>query len=482
MSFVPAANPAQYNHSFVFLARHYNHEQLRFVSGATTTMGIIGTCTVDATGQLAKPREQRQGFFAPGKDWHIIDFDEYPAHSDERGVLMSGSNGSVDAPGPRIHLRLHHSPSVPRFPVLELSIQTMIRRGDRPHCNLDIPQHPVSECEPTGLPTTTIPSPYLPLSYNVTLGRRARQISWRAHQGMSQEGVWEHEMVYQPYTPNQTSYQYTRRTNMTRAPRIHHTRIAASVHGQAPKKLRRPRRKMIPEVPASAVCRGTRAQARARLLEMERLQTNDLPVENELLDDEELLGMERVQTNDLPLKNELLDDEELLEMELVQTNDLPVKNELLDDEELLEMELVQTNDLPVKNELLDDEELLEMERVQTNDLPVKNELLDDEELLEEDWRLNNRPVLEENLRQFRLNLDDRIWKSQLDLADTWIAIGHTDAKISERRHYINRLQAALRGERARLLQDEDILAEKETEQAQKEAKLNKLKGLRTGFE
>ncbi|KAG2741334.1 Creatinase/aminopeptidase [Suillus brevipes Sb2] len=73
-------------------------QTVRFSSG-TTTMGVIGTRTVDTTERLAKLREllkkpenNVKAFFVPSEDQH---FSEYPAHSDERRAFISGFNGSA---------------------------------------------------------------------------------------------------------------------------------------------------------------------------------------------------------------------------------------------------------------------------------------------------------------------------------------------------------------------------------------------------
>ncbi|KIK37660.1 hypothetical protein CY34DRAFT_810121 [Suillus luteus UH-Slu-Lm8-n1] len=73
-------------------------QTVRFSSG-TTTMGVIGTHTVDTTERLAKLREllkkpenNVKAFFVPSEDQH---FSEYPAHSDERRAFISGFNGSA---------------------------------------------------------------------------------------------------------------------------------------------------------------------------------------------------------------------------------------------------------------------------------------------------------------------------------------------------------------------------------------------------
>ncbi|KAG1738708.1 peptidase M24, structural domain-containing protein [Suillus lakei] len=73
-------------------------QTVRFSSG-TTTMGVIGTRTVDTTERLAKlrqllkkPENNVKAFFVPSEDQH---FSEYPAHSDERRAFISGFNGSA---------------------------------------------------------------------------------------------------------------------------------------------------------------------------------------------------------------------------------------------------------------------------------------------------------------------------------------------------------------------------------------------------
>ncbi|KAG1748032.1 peptidase M24, structural domain-containing protein [Suillus occidentalis] len=73
-------------------------QTVRFSSG-TTTMGVIGTRTVNTTERLAKLREllkkpenNVKAFFVPSEDQH---FSEYPAHSDERRAFISGFNGSA---------------------------------------------------------------------------------------------------------------------------------------------------------------------------------------------------------------------------------------------------------------------------------------------------------------------------------------------------------------------------------------------------
>ncbi|KAG1741526.1 peptidase M24, structural domain-containing protein [Suillus paluster] len=74
-------------------------QTVRFSSGTTTTMGAIGTRTVDTTERLAKLREllkkpenNVKAFVVPSEDQH---FSEYPAHSDERRGFISGFNGSA---------------------------------------------------------------------------------------------------------------------------------------------------------------------------------------------------------------------------------------------------------------------------------------------------------------------------------------------------------------------------------------------------
>ncbi|KAG0707891.1 peptidase M24, structural domain-containing protein [Suillus ampliporus] len=74
-------------------------QTVRFSSGTTTTMGAIGTHTIDTTERLAKLREllkkpenKVKAFFVPSEDQH---FSEYPAHADERRAFISGFNGSA---------------------------------------------------------------------------------------------------------------------------------------------------------------------------------------------------------------------------------------------------------------------------------------------------------------------------------------------------------------------------------------------------
>ncbi|KAG1815096.1 peptidase M24, structural domain-containing protein [Suillus subaureus] len=86
-------------HRHRFLLTPAFAQTIRFSSGITTTMGAIGTRTVDTTERLAKLRELLKKpennvkvFVVPSEDQH---FSEYPAHSDERRAFISGFNGSA---------------------------------------------------------------------------------------------------------------------------------------------------------------------------------------------------------------------------------------------------------------------------------------------------------------------------------------------------------------------------------------------------
>ncbi|KAG1887557.1 uncharacterized protein F5891DRAFT_1199606 [Suillus fuscotomentosus] len=150
---------------------------------------------------------------------------------------------------------------------------------------------------------------------------------------------------------------------MARTPRTRHTRIAASPHKQQPKNKRKPRQRPITQVPPSAVCRGTRAQVRARSnLNLERLQ--------------------------------------------------------------------------------------------------------------------NKRHLEESLKETILYMDDRIEKKQIELAQTWIARGQTDAELAQTQAKVARKQAQLDRQKAKLAHQQAELALQEAELARQEAILDKLKALR----
>jgi hypothetical protein len=125
----------------------------------------------------------------------------------------------------------------------------------------------------------------------------------------------------------------------------------------------------------------------------------------------------------------------------------------------------------------------DMERVETEEVPVGNWLFDDnddddDEDLSEDSEEDESLYIPQHSRespcQSRLELDNKIWDHQLDLADTWIEIGHSDAVITDRRRDIFRLKAMLKDTRDSLIQEEHILAMQEEELGQKEAKLKKL--------
>ncbi|KAG1834018.1 hypothetical protein DFJ58DRAFT_847700 [Suillus subalutaceus] len=125
---------------------------------------------------------------------------------------------------------------------------------------------------------------------------------------------------------------------MTRTRRTRKTRVAPSARHKGRKKTRTPRRKIITEVPAHAVCRGTRAQSRehvrACLLEMERVELEEM----ERVEPEEIesVKLEEIEEESERLWFALLEKHvELLEMGKINANNpTAASNNIHDDEDL----------------------------------------------------------------------------------------------------------------------------------------------------